>query len=708
MVNDFKDVPISQLYGGAGSGTEEGTSMNHNRAVEGPRDRQVRIFTLRVLFVVLLSLIIAPGFAGAEGEGGEPPGLTAMPIEELMGVEVSTVLGASRYEQRISDAPASISIITSQDIKRYGYRTMADVLKSVPGLYVTSDRNYGYLGAGGFLRQGDYNTRMLLLVDGHRMNNNIYDTAAVGNDLILDLDLVDRIEVIRGPGSSLYGSNAFFGVINVITKGAGHVSGLELSAEAGSSDANKQRATFGRAFGNGLEMVLSATRYSSRGQSLYYKEYDGPATNSGRSDGNDHEGYSSFFTNLKIHGLDVQAAYGSRAKGIPTGAWGTVFNDDRTKSTDTQGYIDVRYRRAFKDNQDLSVRVFYDYYRYDGKYLFDYPPLTINRDLAVGKWWGTEAFYKTRIKDRHTVIAGLEYRDNLVQQQKSYDDSPYAVYLDDNRGSYNVGAYAQGEFIVTDRVLLNFGARYDHYKDFPGRLNPRAALIWNPMEKAAVKLIYGEAYRIPNAYELYYTDGNATQGANPGLDPETIRTYELVLEKYVKDFRLCLSGFYYDVENLISQQSDPAGLMVFVNTGRAEGKGIQFEMERNWRGGFSGRFSYSFQEVSSNRDGVEFANFPKHLVKLNVFSPVIRNWLGAGMEVQYASAQKNLNGTRDGGYTLVNATLLSEKIFKDLDLSFSVYNLFDKKYSNPGSREHVQSDIEQDGRTFRLKATYRF
>jgi len=689
-------------------GAEEGTSMNRNRTVERSAGRRGRILMLRVFFVALLSLVIALTSAAAGRETGERSGLAAMPIEELMGVEVSTVLGASRYEQRISDAPASISIITSQDIKRYGYRTMADVLNSVPGLYVTYDRNYHYLGAGGFLRQGDYNTRMLLLVDGHRMNNNIYDTAAVGNDLILDIDLVDRVEVIRGPGSSLYGSNAFFGVINVITKGASHVNGLELSAEGGSSDANKQRATFGRAFGNGLEMVLSATRYHSRGQSLYYKEYDSPATNSGRSDGGDYEGYSSFFTNVKMAGLDVQAAYGSRTKGIPTGAWGTVFNDDRTKSIDAQGYIDVRYHRAFRDNQDLSVRVFYDYYRYDGKYLFDYPPLTINRDLAVGKWWGTEALYKTRIGDRHTVIAGLEYRDNLLQQQKNYDDSPYAVYLDDDRGSYSLGAYAQGEFTVTERILLNLGARYDHYKDFSGRLNPRAALIWNPLERTTVKFIYGEAYRIPNAYELYYSDGNVTQGANPGLDPETIRTYELVLEKYVKEFRLCLSGFYYDVENLISQQTEAAGVMVFANTGRAEGRGIQFEMERKWRNGLAGKLSYSFQEVTSNQDGVEFANFPKHLVKFNAFGPIIRNWLGLGVEIQYASSQRNLNGTRDGGYTLVNATLLSEKTFRDLDLSFSVYNVLDKKYSNPGSREHVQSDIGQDGRTFRLKATYRF
>lgn len=644
----------------------------------------------------------------AESDPQTQKDLVAMPLEELMGIEVSTVLGASRYEQKITDAPASISIITSEDIKRYGYRTMADVLNSVRGFYVTYDRNYNYLGTGGFLRQGDYNTRMLLVIDGHRMNNNIYDTAAIGNEFILDLDLVDRIEVIRGPGSSLYGSNAFFGVINVITRGASHIDGLEVSGQTGSFDTNKANASFGHKFGNGLEMVLSASGSRSRGHNLYYKEYNAPQTNFGWSDGNDLENYSSFFTNFTFSGLSLQAAYGTRTKGIPTGAWSTVFDDDRTKSSDAQGYIDVKYHKRFEKNHDLDVRLFYDYYRYDGKYILDYPPVTMNRDLALGKWWGTEVVYTGRIAQRHTVIAGLEYRDNFVQQQRNRDDSPYANYFDDNRASYSIGGYAQGEFLLSDKVLLNAGARYDHYKDFSGRLDPRVALIYTPLDGTAIKLIYGEAYRIPNAYELYYSDGNVSQKANPGLDPETIRTYELVLEQYVKGFRVSLSGFYYDVHNLISQQTDRDGLLVFANAGRADGRGVQFEIERKWPGGMSGRFSYSFQEVKSREEGISFANFPKHLAKLNFFAPIIGNRLSAGMEVQYASSQRNLDGTDDGGYALVNATFLSEKIRKNLDLSFGIYNVFDRKYSNPASREHIQSDIEQDGRTFRLKATYRF
>ena len=658
-----------------------------------------------VLCAVLFQVFAAISFAV---ERDKTDNLAELPMEELMNIEVSTVTGASRYEQTISDAPSSISIVTSDDIKRYGYRTMADILNSLRGMYVTYDRNYNYAGSKGFLRPGDYNTRMLLLVDGHRMNNNIYDTATVGTEFILDLDLIDRVEIVRGPSSSIYGSNAFFGVINVVTKRPSHIKGLELSAEAGSYDTYKERASFGHGFKNGIEMVLSATHYRSRGQNLYYKEYDTPGTNFGWSDGNDRDGYSSFFTDLRYYGLSVQGAYGTRTKNIPTGAWGTVFNDDRTKASDSQGYIDVKYEKGFDNDQKVFARLFYDYYRYDGKYIIDYPPLTMNKDLAVGKWWGGEALYSRRIFNRHTIMAGAEYRDNFLQQQKNFDDSPYTVYADDKRASYSTGVYAQGEIVLSDSVLLNAGVRYDHYKDFSGRFNPRIALIYNPFDKTTVKLLYGEAYRIPNVYELYYSDGNISQKANPDLNPETIRTYEIVLEHAINDYRFLLSGFYYDIRNLINHQMDADGLMVFKNVGKADGRGIQFEVEKKWSCGLTGRLSYSFQEARDREEGVYFGNFPKHMVKFNTFVPVIKKKLGAGIEVRYASPRKNLNATYDGGYTIVNATLLSERIFDRIDISFSVYNVLDKKYSDPATRENLQSDIEQDGRAFRLKATYRF
>ncbi len=127
-------------------------------------------------------------------------------------------------------APASVTLVSADDIARFGYRTLADALRGVRGLYVSDDRNYSYLGVRGFMRPGDYNSRILLLVDGHRMNDNLYDGAYFGRDGLPSIDIVERIEFVRGPSSSIYGSSAFFGIVNVVTKQATDLVGARVSA----------------------------------------------------------------------------------------------------------------------------------------------------------------------------------------------------------------------------------------------------------------------------------------------------------------------------------------------------------------------------------------------------------------------------------------------------------------------------------------------
>ena len=156
--------------------------------------------------------------------------------ESILFQDIPSVYSASKFEQKTSEAPSSVSIVTAADIQHYGYRTLADILRSVRGFYTTYDRNYTYAGVRGFGRPGDYNTRVLLLVDGHRINDDIFSQAFIGTESIVEVDLIDRVEIIRGPGSSLYGTGAFFGVINVITKRGRDVGGTELSAAAGSQE----------------------------------------------------------------------------------------------------------------------------------------------------------------------------------------------------------------------------------------------------------------------------------------------------------------------------------------------------------------------------------------------------------------------------------------------------------------------------------------
>jgi outer membrane receptor for ferrienterochelin and colicins len=661
------------------------------------------------IIVMLFVLDIAAPLPVHAAVTSHRPAVTDLSIEQLMGIEVESVFGASKFEQKITEAPSSISIITSSDIRQYGYRTLGETLRSIRGFYISVDRNYHYLGSRGFARPGDYNSRYLLLIDGHRLNDNIYDTASIGNELALDVDLIDRIEVIRGPGSSLYGSNAFFGVINIITRESKSINGVELSGEAASFDTYKERVTYGKQFSEDIQFLVSATHLDSKGQSLYFKEFDDPATNNGNADGGDYEKYGSTFMNLKYKDFTIESAYISRTKGIGIGSFGTVFNNKRTKTTDERGYIDMRYEKEITASTKITSKVFYDYYHYSGNYMYDYPPLTLQRDYATGKWWGMGTELSTKIGSKHTLVAGLEYQDNLLQKQRTYDENPYTSYLNDTRGSYSWAAYMQDQYSILDNVVLNAGVRYDHYKTFGDTVNPRIGIIYNPWKKTTLKFLYGEAFRAPNAYELYYSDNGNTQKASLQLEPEKIHTYELILEQYVKNYRFSLSGFYYGMKNMISQQIDPSdGLIAYQNIDEVVSKGVEFELQGKWARDVEGRFSYTYQETTNNETGRPLTNSPRHLLKLNIHVPIIKKYLSTGIEAQYTGPRRTLAGNDTGGFVVANLTLLSQELIKGLEISGSIYNLFDKKYGDPASNEFRQNVIPQDGRTFRIKLTYLF
>jgi len=140
------------------------------------------------------------------------PDLSQMGLEDLVKVQVDTVSGASKFLEKSTNVPASVTIVTAEEIREFGYRTLADVLQSVRGFHVIYDRNYSYVAIRGFLQPGDYNARILFLLDGHRVNDNIYDGAYVGTAFPGDVNLIDRIEIVRGASSSVYGTGALLAV----------------------------------------------------------------------------------------------------------------------------------------------------------------------------------------------------------------------------------------------------------------------------------------------------------------------------------------------------------------------------------------------------------------------------------------------------------------------------------------------------------------
>ncbi len=683
------------------------------------RLKKLLILYLRIawsLTLSLISLFALPSFCLGQLNLPDASSGSIKPANEMaLFSEIPSVYSASKFDQKVTEAPASISIVTASDIKMYGYRSLSDIIQSVPGFFTTYDRNYAYIGVRGFGRPGDYNSRVLLLVDGARLNDSVYNTAPIGTDFPVDVDLIERVEFIRGPGSSLYGANAFFAVINVITKRGRDLKGIELASEAGSFDTYKGRASYGNKFQNGLEMLVSGSYYTSGGQNLFFREYNSPATNYGIARNCDGDHSYNFFSKLSYYDFSMEGGYQSREKGIPTGVFDTVFNDPRTLTVDEKAFWDLEYDHKFENQLGVMARLLYGHYRYTGDYLYNaalpgYPiDPVLNKDLGVSESMGGEFQITKTLFDQHKLIIGADYYDNFVEAQKTYDEVPFKMYLNDKRSSTDWGVYLQDEYHIIRNLILNAGVRYDEYSTFGGTINPRSALIYNPFEKTTFKLIYGSAFRPPNDYELYYNDGTSIKN-NLNLKPETITTYELLWEQYIgKYLRTSTSVYYNEIEDLINYRTDPIdGLSEPFNSKGANAKGIELELEGKFPRDVQGRISYDLQRAEDTATGKTLTNSPEHQVKLNVRVPLIPEQLFLGTEFIFMSSRKTLAGNETDNAFVTNLTLFAPNVTKRLKISASVYNLFNQKFGEPAGIDFKQDIIQQDGIAFRLQCIYSF
>lgn len=626
--------------------------------------------------------------------------LTELSLEKLMNFEVPTVVGASKYEQKVTEAPASVTVVTADQIKRFGYRTLADVLRSVPGFYTSYDRNNTFLGTRG-LSLGDFNSRILLLINGHRINNDLTDGAYIGTEFILDVDLIERVEVIHGPGSVLYGNNALFGVINVITREGKQVNGAEVSGEYGSFDTYKARVTYGKQFATGLRLLLSGTYYDSDGQeNLFYKEYNTPAQNNGVAVNMDDGQYGSFFGSLGYKDFTLEGAYINREKVNPTAQYFTTFNDPRLRTTDEQAYANLRYAHSFEDVMDVAARVYYDQTDYEITYPYS---TALFEQEDSGKWWGAELQLSKRLWERHIVTLGAEYRDDFHQASHIFDAT--TTYTDFHTNQQSFGVYVQGDFAVLTNLHAVAGVRYDQVGEADPAFNPRVALIYNPFDTSTLKVIYGSAFRSPNFLEL-------SDPRFQNIKPEDVNAYELVYEQGIgRHFRSSVSGYFRQMDDLIMLENG-----AFTNF-NAQTAGVEVALHGFWTNGIRTTLSYSFQDTKNLTTGGGLPDSPAHMVKFNLSVPVYREKVFVGFEYQYTSSRETIQTTTTGqtipggtasGFGVLNLTLFSQNLIKNLEFSASVYNLLNTTYSDPASRFHLQDMIEQDGRSFMVKMTYRF
>ncbi|MDD5579471.1 MAG: TonB-dependent receptor [Methylobacter sp.] len=673
-------------------------------------------------FIKLLTLIIGVmGFllqntAFAKEEVSAP--IPSLEEENLLFQEIPSVYSASKYEQKVTKAPASISIVTADEIKKWGYRTFGDILSSLKGFYNTNDRNYGFAGARGFGLPADFNSRLLLLIDGHRFNDNIYDSWDTSEGFPVDVDMIERVEVVRGPSSSLYGTSAFFGVINVITKRGRDQEGANIKASYGTNNTYKTSLSYGNRFNNGLEAFVTGTFYDSQGYNRrYYKEFDTPATNNGVSVHNDGEQARKLMTTLSFQDFTLQGLYVRRNKDVPTASFSTVFNSPAENTVDESTFLELKYNHTFTNQLNISSRISYNNYRNTGDFPLNNPgnpsDIIINKDLVRGQWLYSELEATKVLWNDHRLTAGGVYQNNFDQFLTNYD---VATHIDSNENTYQWALFIQDEYSITSTLTLNAGVRVDYFSTFGTTANPRFALIYNPWEKTTVKLLYGTAFRAPNQYELNYNDGGISIIPSVNLKPEKLQTEELILEHYFNEhLRGEFNLFHTDITDIISLITSTFGLLQNQNGSEVESKGVEVQLEDNWANGFQARISYSWQDTENTATHERLPNSPEHMVKLNLIAPLWRDKLFLGFETQYMSSRitppKEVNGNvngKVGDHVISNITLLTQNWIKGLELSGGVYNLFDEQYFDPGSGQHRQNGIEQNGLTFRIKASVDF
>ena len=652
-----------------------------------------------------VALLVLP--TAAFGAGQRP---------ELLLFEDTPVTAAAKHRQSPRQAPARVTVISREEIERFGYRTLAEALRAVSGLYLSGDRSYDHVGVRGFLRPNDFNDRILLLVNGHAYNNDLYQQAYLGQDFGIDLEAVDQIEVIRGPGSALYGGNAFFAVINVVTTSGRKAPGVRALAETGSFWRKRGQTSVGWTNDSGADVFASGSVMETEGaEDLFYPDYDSPATNNGIAEDADAEGARKFFSSVKYGRFSFQGGTSWREKHIPTGAFFTTFNDPGTKTVDARHFAEVLYEAEPVAGTEAIGRVFYDGARYHGTYVYGAGPTRLkNEDLGESHWFGAELRAHRNLFTGNALTVGTEYTYHPYAVQQNFDLPSGTRHLHDARSFGTIGVYLQDEWQLLPELALVAGLRYDYYYNRLDQLSPRGALVWNASERTTVKLLVGQAFRPPNLYEQYYAypSVGVRSLASSRLDAEHITTYEAIVEQALWGLAQgTLAAYRYDIEGLIEQVEvrrpgfDGTSLQ-FRNNGSAEANGVETEIHVPLPHGIAARGAYSVQEAR-DKDGQLLSNSPKHLGSAGILVPLAFG-LDAAAELLLVGPRQTLDHRRLETARVLNVNLTYRSPIKNLRLSGGVYNVFDQSYPDPGGRELRQDRIPQDGITFRVQLRYAF
>jgi len=692
-------------------------------------------------FLILTHLFIfntIPVFS--QEELPSPPSADDALEEELRYLRAETyVITASRIPEDIKKTSSSVTVITDRQIRQMGARHLADVLQTVPGV----NYFYYFVGNHSFYSRGlasQYSHRMLLMVNSHPLNEN-HTAGAVIHDT-MTLDNVKRIEIIRGPGSALYGANAFAGVINVITKEAEDIDGWEVTTRGGSYDTQQYNLLYGKTF-KGLEIAFNYNYFNTHGFNGHVnKDYQSARdrlflTNAslapGRMRGDDDK-YDIALT-MKYKGLKLDGRYVERDWNLPVGWYGALSKNSYFSLKNC--YLNLSYERTLWEGLDLFAKVYRNYDSLNHRFqhypegsaqfspfgLVIMPKGMISMPSARNNRTGFEIQTTWKMNDSNTVVAGITYEEMKqydVGTKRNYIETPIPFVIlplfavRNITDIQNFGNPAKRNFKaffiediwdITDNLRLTAGVRYDDYSDFGSSVNPRVGLTWEFVKGYDLKLLYGTAFRAPSFSELY----NLGTG-DPGLDPEEVDTYQVSLgAEITPSLSSRVTWFRNSVKDHISIMMKP-GPKFFrnVNFDKKKSEGLEVEMKYDFGRGTYLAVNYTYIILKEMFLWVT----PKH--RGNVMANIrLSRYLNFYAACHFEDGWRRDSGDkRDdmSGYGIVNVTLIAKKFLKGyegLELRGSVYNLFNKDYTSP-AKTQLPNDTPRPGRNFMIEVKYKF
>lgn len=671
----------------------------------------------------------APGFRSVEqtvtvNEGRETR-------VEIALTQADEVIGASRALEFVEEAPSSVTIVPRQELRLMRYPTLVEAVRGVPGVYAWNDGAYASLGFRGVGRLGSYGSRVLVLLDGHPLNDNWVGSSYVGYDGRVTLDDIERIEVVRGPGSVLYGTNAFSGVLNLVPRPLAEKNRTEFSLGASGDGVATARVRSDARFGKKSGLFSSVSVARGQGRDYYFPEFVAttPPDVAGHVRGADGFEAGTLEGRAIFDWFSAAWYLQQHEKRLPTGEFDTLLGDPRAKQRDTRATVE--FKAAPRLTQELSsvTRLYFNLYRFRGGYPRSPEEGGLETDRFEGKWLGAEQRFEWKPSESFSLTAGGEGQLHVQVEQAARNEE--GVLLDQDR-PYEIGA----AYVLTDirpqrGLRFSAGARLDAYSTFGRSLNPRLAVIFEPYSGGNTKWMAGKAFRAPSVYELYYNDGGRTQRASPDLGPENIYSVELEhTHRFSPIWAATAALFGNQLRNLIRERGEgvEGEPLHYINAHEPIGTyGVEVSLRRDFRQGYFFSASYSFQrsvfleseKISDWFDASEqyrhVANSPEHLVSFKGGLPIVGRALMLGSRLSFETGRWDRyeavgepEQEKTSSFAIWDVVLSGEEPRFGFGWALGVYNAFDWRYSLPVSGEFVQTQIAQSGRTLLLSGDLRF